>query len=139
MDRLLKPERLDTDPNSSSASKEWTHWLKTFQNFMSVLPTEGLNKLCVLTNYVTPKIYESFAECATYDEAIHTLEALFVKPTNEIFARHLLATRCQHAGETLDDYLQALTTKTVTSKVLLPHYTERNLSGTHSSAVYNHH
>ena len=68
MDRLLKPERLDTDPNSSSASKEWTHWLKTFQNFMSVLPTEGLNKLCVLTNYVTPKIYESFAECATYDD-----------------------------------------------------------------------
>ena len=110
MDRLLKPERLDTDPNSSSASKEWTHWLKTSQNVMSVLPTEGLNKLCVLTNYVTPKIYESFAECATYDEAIHTLEALFVKPTNEIFARHLLATRCQHAGETLDECLQALKT-----------------------------
>ena len=108
MDSLLKPESLDTDPNSSSASKEWTHWLKTFQNFMSVLPIEGLNKLCVLTNYVTPKIYESFAECATYDEAIQTLEALFVKPTNEIFARHLLATRCQHPGETLDEYLQSL-------------------------------
>ena len=111
MDRLLKPERLDTDPNSPSASKEWTHCFKTtLQNFMSVLPIEGLNKLCVLTNYVTPKIYESFAECATYDEAIQTLEALFVKPTNEIFARHLLATRCQHAGETLDEYLQALKT-----------------------------
>ena len=77
---------------------------------MSVLPIEGLNKLCVLPNYVTPKIYESFAECATYDEAIQTLEALFVKPTNEIFARHFLATRCQHAGETLDEYLQALKT-----------------------------
>ena len=47
--------------------------------------------------------------CA-YDEAIQTLEALFVIPTNEIFARHLLATRCQHAGETLDEYLQALKT-----------------------------
>ena len=77
---------------------------------MSVLPIEGLNKLCVLTNYVTPKIYESFAECATNDETIQTLEALFVKPTNEIFSRHLLATRCQHAGETLDEYLRALKT-----------------------------
>ena len=84
--------------------------MNTFQNFMSVLPIEGLNKLCVLTNYVTPKIYESFAECATYDEAIQTLEALFAKPTNEIFARHLLATPCQHAGKTLDEYLQALKT-----------------------------
>ena len=36
--------------------------------------------------------------------------ALFVKPTNEIFARQLLATRCQHTGETLDEYLQALKT-----------------------------
>ena len=53
---------------------------------------------------------ESFAECATYDEAIQILEALSVKPTNEIFARHLLATRCQHAGETFDEYLQALKT-----------------------------
>ena len=64
---------------------------------MSVLPTEGLNKLCVLTNYVTPKIYESFAECATYDEAIQTLEALFVKPTN----RYLLATSSPHVANTL--------------------------------------
>ena len=79
MDRLLKPERLDTDPNSSPPCKEWSRLLKTFQNVTSVLPIERLNKLCVLANCVTPKIYESFAECATYDEAIQPLEALFVK------------------------------------------------------------
>ena len=133
MERLLRPERFDTDPNSSSASKEWTHWLKTFQNFLSVLPAEGLDKLCVLTNYVTPKIYESIAECATYEIAIDTLEALYIKPTNEIFARYLLATRRQQTDETLDEYLQV-----VTSKVLLLPCTEINLSKTHSSAVYNH-
>ena len=38
------------------------------------------------------------------------MEALFVKPTNEIYARHLLATRRQRTNETLDEYLQVLKT-----------------------------
>ena len=33
-----------------------------------------------------------------------------MKPTNKIYTRHVLATRQQQAGETLDEYLQALKT-----------------------------
>ena len=36
------------------------------------------------------------------------MEALYIKPKNEIFAHHLLATRRQQPGESLDEYLQAL-------------------------------
>ena len=56
---LLRPERLDTDPNSTSAAQEWTHWLKTFQNFHAVLPGDDVNRFSVLTNYISPKIYGS--------------------------------------------------------------------------------
>ena len=38
------------------------------------------------------------------------LQDLYVKPTNEVYARHLLATRRQQPAETLDEYLQALKT-----------------------------
>jgi len=110
MDRLLRPERLDTDPSSSSAGQEWTHWFRTFQNFLTVLPTEGLDRLSVLTNFVSPRICGSIADCTTFDDAIQTLKALYIKPSNEIFARHLLATRRQKAGESLDELLQALKT-----------------------------
>ena len=78
MDRLLRPERLDIDPSSSSDAKEWVHWFKTFQNFLAALPPEELSKLCVLTNFVTPRIYESIADCTTYENAIGILEALFI-------------------------------------------------------------
>jgi len=44
MDRFLRPERLDTDPSCSTAAQEWTHWLKSFENFLTVLPTEGLEQ-----------------------------------------------------------------------------------------------
>jgi len=87
MERFFRPERLDIDSNSVSASKEWTHWFQTFQNFIEVLPEDNLNKLVVLTNFVNPKIYECISDCATYDNAIDTLKTLFVKPPNEILTR----------------------------------------------------
>ena len=33
---------------------------------------------------------------------------IYVKPKNEIFARHLLTSRCQQPGESLDKFLQSL-------------------------------
>ena len=38
MDKVLRPERLETDPNRGEASKEWLHWKRTFDNFLAVLP-----------------------------------------------------------------------------------------------------
>ncbi len=110
MDRVLRPERLDIDPNDNSAAKEWLHWKRTFANFLSVLPQEDLDKLTVLANFVSLSIFQYIEDCREYDEAIQTLQALFVKPRNEIFARHVLATRRQQPTETLDEYLQALKT-----------------------------
>ena len=110
MNKVLRPERLETDPNSSEASKEWLHWKRTFENFLTVLPQENLNKLTVLANYVSPVIFQHIEECSDYTAANEILQALFVKPRNEIFARHILATRRQQPNETLDEYLQALKT-----------------------------
>ena len=98
------------DPSSSTSSKDWQHWNRTFENFLSVLPSDGLNKLLVLTNYVSPRIFEFIEHCENYEGAIAVLKALYVKPINEVFARYLLATRRQRSGETIDEFLQALKT-----------------------------
>ena len=116
----MRPERLGTDPNSSTAANEWIHWRRTFENFLTVLPKEGLDKFRVLTNLVALLVYQYIEENGNYDTAIETLETIFAKPKNEIYARHLLATRRQQAGEFLKEYLQALKTlsKIVTLKML---------------------
>ena len=110
--KILRLECLETDPNSSDALKEWLHWKQTFENFLTVLPQENLNKLTVLANYASLTIFQHIEECSDYAAAIEILRALFVKPRNEIFARHLLATRRQQPNETLDEYLQVLKTLT---------------------------
>ncbi|XP_046858568.1 uncharacterized protein LOC124452018 [Xenia sp. Carnegie-2017] len=108
MDKVLRPERLETDRNRGTAAKEWLHWKRTFENFMAVLPKEGLDKLAVLSNFVCPSIFQHIEDCEDYKTSIETLQDLFIKPKNEVFARHLLATRKQAPTETLDEYLQAL-------------------------------
>ena len=44
MDKVLRPERFEVDPSATGASKAWIHWKRTFENFLSVLPGEDLDK-----------------------------------------------------------------------------------------------
>ena len=106
----MRPERFDVEPNSGSATKQWCHWHKTFVNFVGIIPsqTPPVNKLNLLVNYVAPSVYEYIADCKTYDEAVECLTNIYDKPKNEIFARHLVATRRQQSGESLDQFVQAL-------------------------------
>ena len=112
MDKVLRPERLETDPGSSSASTDWVHWKRTFENFLSVLSRHrrSIDKLGVLVNYVSPTIFRYIEDCTDFDRAMQVLEGLYIKPTNEIYARHVLATRRQQPTETLDEFLLALKT-----------------------------
>ncbi|KRZ81372.1 hypothetical protein T08_4642, partial [Trichinella sp. T8] len=108
MDRFLKPERLDVDPSSPTSSEQWKHWLATFENFLAALPEENLDKKSLLVNFVSPRIYSSIAASRSYEDAIQSLKSIFEKLVNEIYARHLLATRKQLQGESLDEFLRAL-------------------------------
>ena len=108
MEKLLKPDRLDLDPSSPTAAKEWRHWHRTFSNFIQECGEKAPNKLRTLVNYVSHNVYDYIEECTDYDAAISILEKLHVKTPNEIFARHLLATRQQKPGESLDEFLREL-------------------------------
>ena len=67
-----------------------------------------INKLNALTAYLTTPIYKVIAEQTTYDNAVAALRRLYVKPRNEIFTRHLLATAQQKDGESIDEFVLRL-------------------------------
>ena len=112
----MKPDRLGVDPNSSDAAKIYKHWLRTFNNFIdSVLSiisgsSTPVDKLNLLINYTEPIVYDFVSECVSFDEALRTLESIYVKLKNVIFARHLLSMRKQKSGENLDQFLNNLKT-----------------------------
>ena len=109
MERFLRPERFDGDPNSPTAETQWLHWKRTFDSFLTSLEANNSpNKLDVLINFVSDSNYAHISECKTYDEAVTALKGLFVKKKNKVFARYKLNTRKQQPGESLDEFVQQL-------------------------------
>ena len=103
MDKFLCPERFDCDPSSAGYDKQWTHWLRTFENFISAITTQEIDKFALLTNYVVPSVYEYITDWDIYKSVITVLKELYVKPQNEIYARHR-----KEMNESTDTYLQIL-------------------------------
>ena len=110
MDKLLKPMRFDCLPDDPSAPSQWTHWYKTFSNFLdSITPTtKKLDKLQILVNHISPAVYNYICDESNYDTAIKTLENTFLKTKNEIYARHILLCRRQAPNEDISQYLSHL-------------------------------
>ena len=65
----------------------------------------ALKKLDVLTSHLTASLYKLIQKETTYERAIATMQNFFVKPRNEIYARHLLATAQQNIGESIDEFV----------------------------------
>ena len=105
---LLKPIRLDLDPNSPTAAREWRHWKKTFTNYLDGRSTSDADKFKCLINCVSSAVFELIEESDSFDSAIKTLSNRYDKSPNVMFARHLLATRRQQSSESLDAFLQDL-------------------------------
>ena len=110
MDRALKPARLEIEKVNEVTAKQYLHWKKCFNNYITTLAdadTEA-KKLMVLVNNISVENFSIVADCTTYTTAMAALEKHFIKTTNIIFSRHKLATRRQGMDETLDEYIVAL-------------------------------
>ena len=42
MDKFLHPERFEYDPSGTGSDKQYTHWLRTFENFISAITTQEI-------------------------------------------------------------------------------------------------
>ena len=83
MSKLLKPERLNLDPQSPNAAKDWKYWFKTFENFIIMCGTDAPDKHLSLINLISSDVYEYLEDCTDYDSVKNTLEKLYVKSPNE--------------------------------------------------------
>ena len=114
MDRLLRPAKLEADPNAPDSKQVFKHWRKTFERFVAA--TENgrdvndpeIDKYGLLINYVSSSVYNYIEETNDKRQAITLLERAYIKPRNKIMARHLLSTRTQLTGERFLDDLRRL-------------------------------
>ena len=108
MEAAWRPKTLDLDPSSQNAAKEWRHWKKIFLNYLEDFKDKLPNFHRALIGCVSSSVYEYIENCTTFKESIEKLDSIFIKTPNEVFARHMLATRRQKPGESLDDFYREL-------------------------------
>ena len=62
----------------------------------------------LLFNYVLHRIYLYIEDSTTYEDAKQVLDRIYLKPKNEIFARHLLMITKQKSNESLAEFARTL-------------------------------
>ena len=132
----IKPRILETKPNEPEAEQIYKYWFKTFQCFLTSAEATRrnadnepqLNKLALLFNYVSHRIYLYIKDSTTYEDAKQVLDLIYLKPKNEIFFRHLLMITKQKNNESFVNLLEHLKNDQMIAifKQLQPNNTETN-------------
>ncbi|XP_059810268.1 uncharacterized protein LOC132383387 [Hypanus sabinus] len=111
MKTVLRPERLDLDPQDPEAALAFELWLACFQSYLAELrATDPAVMYRILLSRVTRKVYSSIRDLPTYAGALDALKRQYLRPVNTVYARHRLATRRQRPGESCAEFLRALQT-----------------------------
>ena len=130
MDRLLRPERFDTESTVPNAEKLYRHWKMTFQNYLessirtpaaanpedenavqaaaTAAATAERKKLHALFNNVSANIYETISDCTTFNQAFLSLDNTYIKPVSTLYNRHKLITNKQDVSSSIDIFVQEL-------------------------------
>ena len=96
LERLLRPTKLDVDPDAPDARQTLKYWLRTLEHFLTAAEAavsgeeSPLDKYGLLMNYLAPSVCAYVGDVSSYEEGIGILKRVYVRPKNVVFARHLL-------------------------------------------------
>ena len=112
MDKLLRPERFDTEPTAPNAEKLYKHWKFCFGNYLqstsSNTPENAQQKFFALANSVSALVFDIISDCGDFDSALVALDSAYIKPTNVVYNRHQLMTQKQQPSQSIDGFMQQL-------------------------------
>jgi len=109
MDKCLRPQVFSAEADTAGGAMRWQHWKRTLENYLRRIDNISADdKLDVLISLLDASVYTYIRECASYQEAIDCLENIYVKPANEVHARHKLNTCRQKSEEKIEEFFQRL-------------------------------
>uniref|UniRef100_UPI00358F8E7A uncharacterized protein isoform X2 n=1 Tax=Myxine glutinosa TaxID=7769 RepID=UPI00358F8E7A len=108
--KMITVPTLDADAQAEESGSEFTHWLKTLENYFAAHEPEptAAAKLSVLHSKVHHRVYRCIARFETYATALAELKRLYIKKQSAVHGRHQLSQRRQQPSESIDRYAQEL-------------------------------
>ena len=97
--QLLKHKELSVNQNDPNSDRFFKFWLRAVQDFIEGLieirgdDQPAINCKRIVISCLSAEVFPFVEYCDTYEEIIATLRNIYVKPTNNVFARYLLVSR----------------------------------------------
>ncbi|XP_072136023.1 uncharacterized protein [Mobula birostris] len=111
MERTLRPDKLDLDPQTPEAGNAFELWLACFELYLEeIKATDPAAKRRVLLSRVSPQVCSMIRDQPSYDGVMNTLKGQYLRPINTVYARHRLVTQHQRPGESSAEFVRTLQT-----------------------------
>ncbi|XP_059823861.1 uncharacterized protein LOC132393092 [Hypanus sabinus] len=110
MDSILRPGKLDIDPQAPGAAIAFELWLACFQSYLEEIHVTEPAIMHKVLSRVSPRVYSLIRDLPTYQGALDALKRQYLRPVNTVYTRHHLATWRQWAGESSAEFVRALQT-----------------------------
>ena len=105
MDKLLKPERFQTEPTDPNAEKLYKHWKLTFNNYLETVGTtpestpagRTRSKLFALINNISADVFDIISEAESFKmQLMPLIELILNRPTSCTIVTLLLPVNNRH-------------------------------------------
>ena len=110
--KLTLPKELSVETTAPDASKTFTYWLRTVNDYIDYLgegraeDAPAINRVRIIISCLSPSIYPLVEEDEAFEHIVATLKAAYIKKKNNVHARHLLVSRHKQPGESVTEYAQ---------------------------------
>jgi len=111
---VLRPKELSVQPEAPEARHIFNFLLRTVEDFIASLRDyrkEGepdINKKRIIISCLSPDVFPCVEEAVDYERIVETLQSVYIKKKNNVYARHLLVSRRQAPTESISEFLQTL-------------------------------
>ena len=106
--QLITADKLVINTNNQDAGRQYLFWKTQFTTFCDHVGATDAEKLGILINKIEVNVYEYIEGIENIDDALVRLDEVFKEKTNEVFARHVLNSTRQNAGEPTRDFAMRL-------------------------------
>ena len=106
--QLITLDKLVIDKSNTDTSRQYLFWKAQFNNYANYTGATDEEKLGILVNKIEVSVYDYIEGIDNINDALVRLDEVFKKKTNEVFARHILNSTRQNAGEPTREFAMCL-------------------------------
>ena len=105
---MITLDKLVIDTSNQDTTRQYLFWKAQFNNYCNYTGASDEERLGISVGKIEVNVYDYIEGIDNINDALVRLDEVFKKKTNEVFARHVLNSTRQNAGEPTREFAMRL-------------------------------